>query len=112
MEREKSGTAEDQNAMFARLAGKSGDRDLDVDDMFVDRGTAKMVLSHEGEAVESQDQGLFKEVGQREISVATDRSYQALGRIRDVLRVAEAADFAGVAEGYWEGECRLLDRTC
>ncbi|XP_005100539.1 CWF19-like protein 2 [Aplysia californica] len=41
VEQEKTGTAEDQNAMFARLAGRSTDRDLDVDDMFVDKAARK-----------------------------------------------------------------------
>ncbi|CAG5114770.1 unnamed protein product, partial [Candidula unifasciata] len=41
VEQEKAGTAEDQNAMFARLAGRSNDRDLDVDDMFVSKAARK-----------------------------------------------------------------------
>ncbi|GFS20397.1 CWF19-like protein 2, partial [Elysia marginata] len=41
VQQEKSGTAEDQNTMFARLAGRSGDRDLDVDDMFVTKAAHK-----------------------------------------------------------------------
>ena len=31
--------------------------------------------------------------------------------VSSVFRVAEAADFAGVAEGYWEGECKQFCRT-
>ena len=31
--------------------------------------------------------------------------------VSSVFRVAEAADFAGVAEGYWEGKCKQFCRT-
>uniref|UniRef100_A0A8W8I2B8 CWF19-like protein 2 n=2 Tax=Magallana gigas TaxID=29159 RepID=A0A8W8I2B8_MAGGI len=44
VEREKMGTAEDQNSMFSRLAGRSVDKtndDFDLDDMFVSRANAK-----------------------------------------------------------------------
>ncbi|XP_078314355.1 CWF19-like protein 2 isoform X2 [Crassostrea virginica] len=44
VEREKMGTAEDQNSMFSRLAGRSVDKtndDYDLDDMFVNRANAK-----------------------------------------------------------------------
>ncbi|RUS73566.1 hypothetical protein EGW08_018657 [Elysia chlorotica] len=41
VEREKAGTAEDQNAMFSRLAGRSCERDLDLDDMFVSKAARR-----------------------------------------------------------------------
>ncbi|XP_048735526.2 CWF19-like protein 2 [Ostrea edulis] len=44
VEREKMGTAEDQNSMFSRLAGKSlekTDEEYDLDDMFVSRANMK-----------------------------------------------------------------------
>ncbi|KAI0239746.1 CWF19-like protein 2 [Lamellibrachia satsuma] len=57
VEREKLGTAEDQNTMFARLAGRSVEAtndDFQVDDMLVDRAARQQSQSH----VESRERAL------------------------------------------------------
>ncbi|XP_061174042.1 CWF19-like protein 2 [Saccostrea echinata] len=57
VEREKMGTAEDQNSMFSRLAGRSvekTDEDYDLDDMFVSRANTK----ESGAKVEERERAL------------------------------------------------------
>ncbi|CAL1548336.1 unnamed protein product [Lymnaea stagnalis] len=83
VEQEKAGTAEDQNAMFARLAGKSQDRDLDVDDMFVSKAAQKQ--NTEQAAMRDRSAAIFEH---KKINAAMEKCQRCLKKIPKHLIIA------------------------
>jgi len=68
-EREKLSTAEDQNAMMARLAGKAVDKtneDYDFDDMMVDRAARKKGATEEAEMRRERDRAAKESLQERQ----------------------------------------------
>ncbi|KAH9509137.1 hypothetical protein Btru_049189 [Bulinus truncatus] len=83
VEQEKAGTAEDQNSMFARLAGKSHDRDLDVDDMFVSKAARKQ--DAEKSASRDRSAAIFEH---RKVSSAVEKCNRCLQKVPKHLIIA------------------------
>ncbi|KAK0042497.1 CWF19-like protein 2 [Biomphalaria pfeifferi] len=83
VEQEKSGTAEDQNSMFARLAGKSNERDLDVDDMFVSKAAKKQ--DAERNATKERSSAIFEH---KKMSSALKKCSRCLQKVPKHLIIA------------------------
>ncbi|BFZ07461.1 hypothetical protein BsWGS_10500 [Bradybaena similaris] len=83
VEQEKAGTAEDQNSMFARLAGRSNDRDLDVDDMFVSKAARKQ--NEEQAAARDRSAAIFEH---KKISAAMEKCHRCFGKVSKHLIIA------------------------
>ncbi|KAI8788497.1 CWF19 protein 2 [Biomphalaria glabrata] len=83
VEQEKSGTAEDQNSMFARLAGKSNERDLDVDDMFVSKAAKKQ--DAERNATKERSSAIFEH---KKMSSALEKCSRCLQKVPKHLIIA------------------------
>jgi len=84
VEKEKSGTAEDQNKMFARLASRSKpDRDMDVDDMFVDKAARKQ---NEAETFSKDRAAAIFE--HRKLNAAMEKCHRCFDKVPKHLIVA------------------------
>ncbi|XP_059161086.1 CWF19-like protein 2 [Physella acuta] len=83
VEREKAGTAEDQNSMFARLAGRSHDKDMDVDDIFLTKAAIKQHA--EQAATRDKAAAIFEH---KKMSSAMDKCTRCLKKVPKHLIIA------------------------
>ncbi|KAK3691764.1 hypothetical protein RRG08_009578 [Elysia crispata] len=83
VEQEKAGTAEDQNSMFSRLAGRSDDRDLDIDDMFVSKAARRQ--EEDRAAIHDKAAAIFEH---RKISSAMEKCARCFDKVPKHLIIA------------------------